>query len=190
MVLGVGRGWLRFLVKNNPFGLMLGMNPREVMVAFVWASLVISGVLLLSVLFFVRPFPVFSKDSVVAFDAVVDAMSEMKGGFVNIGLENSKPGGVVSSFIIPSSRAHFFVGQRVSVLVDSGRRFPEQKGYVWEVRGVRGDLVVDSRDIGLYDRYIERQNRDVLLGFVSVQFFSLLVLCYTWHRCYSKTGGV
>ena len=47
-------------MQKKPFSAILHMSPRERMVTLVWTSCVLSGLLLVSVLFFVRPFPMFS----------------------------------------------------------------------------------------------------------------------------------
>ena len=75
-------------------------------------------------------------------------------------------------------------------MVDSGRRFPEQKGHVWGVRNMRGDPLVDSHGLGLHDRYVERLNREILIGFIAVQFLCLLVMVHTWYQHYAKADPV
>ena len=137
-------------MQKKPFSAILHMSPRERMVTLVWTSCVLSGLLLVSVLFFVRPFPMFSQDSVAVLDATVaDMNTQDKGRFVRIQVVPNPSDAGASSFIVPASGTRFFVGQKVQVVVDSGRRFPEQKGHVWEVRNMRGDPLVDSHDIGL-----------------------------------------
>ena len=48
-------------MQKKPFSAILHMSPRERMVTLVWTSCVLSGLLLVSVLFFVRPFPMFPR---------------------------------------------------------------------------------------------------------------------------------
>ena len=178
-------------MQKKPFSAILHMSPRERMVTLVWTSCVLSGLLLVSVLFFVRPFPMFSQDSVAVLDATVaDMNTQDKGRFVRIQVVPNPSDAGASSFIVPASGTRFFVGQKVQLVVDSGRRFPEQKGHVWEVRNMRGDPLVDSHDIGLHDRYVERLNRDILIGFIAVQFLCLLVMVHTWYRHYAKADPV
>ena len=72
-------------MQKKPFSTILHMSPRERMVTLVWTSCVLSGLLLVSVLFFVRPFPMFSQDSVAVLDATVaDMNTQDKGRFVRI----------------------------------------------------------------------------------------------------------
>lgn len=89
-------------MQKKPFSAILHMSPRERMVTLVWTSCVLSGLLLVSVLFFVRPFPMFSQDSVAVLDATVaDMNTQDKGRFVRIQVVPNPSDAGASSFIVP-----------------------------------------------------------------------------------------